>query len=432
MIVAIAVVATLLLSVVAAQGAPLTASSPPPQHWSYSDQKWDNRTSGNGTTAISYSLEAYYGVQDQITATNTSATTVEMMGVQSVVESLQVLGCAPSCNGTPVYELNLSYLGTSNETQYLNFTTNATVNEPAATANATPAVALGITNASSYGQQRLSERSAATFGNWTRVRTLNESATSRFAVSFSPALGLIPWNLSKNLTWSSMSSYVASGGWTESYSATASGHGRSTTRSGNSSGSVNRSGTESVMGKYFVAGPSARTGNRTVSYIGLRYHGPFDFDGRLFMTAIGSDLFAGATSNWTVGAHPAYGNLSPVVATVVAEHATPVGTSGSGPAGPGGTATPPTPGTPPPTGGGAGPGTGSPGAPTPPLGTPNPVSQPTQNGPTVISPNSAPSHVSVLGNLGAFLLPLGALVLLGGVVGIAVVARQRGRGGARP
>ena len=442
MIVAVAVVGTLLVSVVAADATPVVASAAPPQHWSYSYQKWDNRTSGNNSTAVSYTVAAYYSFQDQITATNTSATTVEMMGVQSVLETLDVLGCAPSCTGphVPMYTYNLSVVGTSSKTQYLNFTTNASVSETTGTANTTRAPALGITNASSSGQQQLTERSTTTLGNRTIVRTLNETAASHAAVAFTPALGLIPWNLTKNLTWSSRSAFVASGGWTSSFVATLSSKGYTSTHSGNDSGTVNRTGNESVRGKYFAAGPTPRGGNRTVSWIGLRYRGPFDFDNSLFMTAIGSDLFAGATANWTVGARPAYGNVSPVVGTVITEHAAPAPGSGTGTPAPGSgsgtspvTNPAPNPVTNPVTSPGTGPvtspspGTGT--SPAPVVGSPGSGTAPTSNAPTVSAPTPLSGHAITFGSL---LLPIGALALVG--IGAAVVfaARRGSRGRARP
>jgi hypothetical protein len=445
---AVAGVAILLLSAVPAQATTVTATATPPQHWSYSYQWWENRTSGN-SSAISYSFQAYYGLQDQITATNTSATTTEMMGVRTVVETLNVTACAPQCR-QPSYYLNLTFQGSSTLVQYLNFTTNATVYEPTSTAVTSPAAALGITNASAARAQQLNERSTVTVGGRTSTMTLNETYNSRLLVAFTPPLGLIPWNLSANLTWHSQSAYVASSAWNSSTTATRTVNGNTTTRTGNSSGAVSRAGNESVAGKVYVVGPINTKNNRTIDWVRLRFHGPYNFDNGLFLTAIGSDLFAGATSNWSVGPAPVTGNLSPALTSVFAEHAAPAPTSG--PTGTPTTGTPttgtPTTGTPggPTTVTGTGPTTVAPpsststptGPQTPSQGTASPgtpTSQgtaPTQGASTSASPRASGGPAGALGNLGALLLPIGALLVLTGTTAALVVARRRTRGGTRP
>jgi hypothetical protein len=446
---AVAVVGMLLGTSAFAQASPVPTGQAPPQHWYYAYQNWTNRTTGNGSAALTYSVQSYVDITEQITATNTSATTVEMMGVQQVVRNLNVTACSPNCTA-PRYVTVLTYRGLADRTQFLNFTTNASVLEPAGTANATAAPALGITNASAYGQQTLTERSTTTMGNRSLARTLDETSSSRYAIVFSPALGLIPWNLSKNLTWDSHSAFSAVGGWNVSYTATGSGNGRTWTHNGTSSYTVNRTGHESVYGKYHLVGPSARTGNKTIGVIGLRYRGPFNFDGGLFMTAIGSDLFAGATANWTVHAHAVYGNVSPVVSSVVAERLAPTPSSGSG--GGGSTSTPPTTGGSGTSGGSAptgGSGTGtspvtgpvttpvtspggtSPVVPPPSSSSPSPVASPSSSTPAAPSASTGPAAAS--GGLGALLIPLATIVLVSGAaVGVVVAARRADGGRSRP
>ncbi|HTT25789.1 MAG TPA: hypothetical protein VMH90_02345 [Thermoplasmata archaeon] len=406
----------LLLTSLGASAAPAPMGASPPQQWTYASQGWDNR-SGNvshGPFNVSYSVEAYYLAQYGVTATNTSATTTEMQGIRNLTMTYALMVCSPNCSA-PQYSQNLTLTSWEQQVQFLNFTTNATVDE-----NGTAAPALGITNVSASSTSALWETGTNAWGNHSSTMTLNMSQVSTFSVQFAPALGLVPWNLSQNLTWNSTSAFNASGGWNDSYSTSGAWGGSSYTRNGTYSGTVNRSGRESVWGKDFG---NHTWQNASTVILGLRYHGPFDFDNGLFMTAVGSDLFQGATANWTVFTHPGFSDASEAVTAVYAEHApsaAPTGpssgstsggtdTTGTGTASgsSGGTSTPPggTSGVTPPIVG------------TPPSQIPSPSPAPVAQPST---PSSSPTHST---SSASWLLPLLGVLAGVGVVGAVAASR---------
>ncbi|HEV2166632.1 MAG TPA: hypothetical protein VGS23_06640, partial [Thermoplasmata archaeon] len=308
------VLALLLASAFAAQAAVAPSGASPPQIWSHSGQFWYNNSSvrNNSRFSVSYNVSEFYGFNDVITATNTSNTTTEMQGQRWVNDSLVAAWCVPNCTA-PRYTESVTVRGWRQASQFLNLTTAATVYE-----NGTAAPALGITNASARGTGNLTETWTVTYGNRSFSENLSESQLSYYSVQFQHALGLIPWNLSTNLTWNATSAYTATGGWNDSFSYGASYNGSMWGRSGSYSGQVNRTGSESLWGRDFG---NASIHNRSVVLVGLHFRGPLGFDNDLFMTAVGSDLFQGATANWSVYSHPAYDMAGRAVTGVYTEQA---------------------------------------------------------------------------------------------------------------
>jgi hypothetical protein len=288
----IGTMALLLISSLGADAGPLPTASPP-QTWTSGSQYWNNssRTIQGYFGNVSTVGHIHYSIASQITATNTSNTTTQLQGWEWVNRTLSSTSCSPNCTA-PMFTYNWSYGSDELVVQFLNLTTNATVYS-----NGSAMAALGVTNASARTTEGLTETESASsaWGNYSFNETSNEVAF--YGVDFVTPLGLIPWNLTANSSWEDRANYTAQGGWNDSF--TASSHWGNMTRSYNRTFAytVNRTGTEWAGGRDF--GSHVGAGNKTVVRIGLRFGGPFNFDNNLFMTAIGSDLFQGATANWT-------------------------------------------------------------------------------------------------------------------------------------
>ncbi len=330
----------LIVSSFAVSATPVAASSGAPQVWTSSAQWWYNNTTTVNSSrgwasgiSGSYAIALHYSVQDVVTATNTSSNTTELQGQLWVNESLTVSACRPNCT-SPSYEQNYSYVGAEYQVQYLNLTDAASVD-----LNGSAVAALGVTNASAWSQSTLAASSSyglnARVYNWTTHNattkwisfssSYTESQLAYYGVSFATPLGLLPWNASAGEHWNSTSAFTAAGGWNDSVTANYSSAGGLWSGSGGwnwgSSGTVNGTGRESVRGADL--GNVTGANNTTLTGFSLRFRGPFNFDNNLFMTAIGSDLFSGATSGWTVQSRPGYGSAGTPVSSVYKDHLEP-------------------------------------------------------------------------------------------------------------
>ncbi len=292
------VVLTALVLPVIAPGldaAPTTATSGgAPQEWAYGAQHWSNTSVQflDGT----YTSKAYFGWQVVITETNTSATTQEIEGVRTIGVSYFAEYCRPNCT-SPNATANLTLRAHEQQTAFVNLTDNATVYERTSGfgGTSTAVSALGISDASVSSLGALDESYSIARGSHAGASgTLNVTESAQMAVVFTPALGIAPWNVSKGDSWNSTSAFSASGGWTTTYAHSDSLQGVSGSQSGNASGQLNRSGSESVNGRDLGNLTLANGANVTVVVVG--YLGPFAFGDGLFVTSGASDLFASSTA----------------------------------------------------------------------------------------------------------------------------------------
>jgi hypothetical protein len=281
---------------------PLTQAAPvaqvgngngPPQQWAYGAQTWKNVTY-NGTNYV-YDGRAYFGWEVVLTATNTSASTTQLEADRTVGISYFVQYCSPDC-GAPKVLGNLSLRAWQHQVEFANLTANATVYE-----NGTAAVALGLSNGSDNLAAGLAEASQVVRnGVVTRAGTLNVARQASAQVSFTPALGLVPWNAATNLSWNSTSTFSASGERQDSYNYTQTLGGQTSSGADQSNATLARTGTESIRGRD-VGNVTLRDGE-TSTGIALVAQGPFDLDDGLFVASHDANLFGGATQNWTIRA----------------------------------------------------------------------------------------------------------------------------------
>jgi hypothetical protein len=303
--VSMAVLAALVIPAFApgATAAPLTAATAgSPQQWAYGGQRWANTSVsfGNGT----FTSRAYFGEQVVITETNTSATTRELEGVRTIGVSYFAQFCAPDCT-SPTFSANLSLQAWQQLSAFVNLTTNATVYEVSSGPNGTVmtgVAALGIENASSSARGQLNESYSIVRGSHAGMKgSLDVNRRASMGVTFSPALGIVPWNVSSGQSWNSTSAFAAQGGRNDSYSFMDDLRGVTTTSFATTSGSVSRSGTESLRGKDL--GNVTLNNGATPTVIVLGYSGPFVFGDGVFLTTAEADLFGGAGAGWSVHAY---------------------------------------------------------------------------------------------------------------------------------
>jgi hypothetical protein len=271
----------------------LSANASQTQQWAYGGAKWVN-VSLQLSNAV-YDSHAFFGWQVVVTATNTSNTTVMLEEQRTMAASLFAQYCSPSC-ASPRATGNLSIRGSESDTGFANVTGTATVYE-----NGPASPAVGLLDASSHSGANLSESYSLKLGNASASGSLDLSGASHAAVSFAPALGLVPWNLAPGLSWNSTAAYSASGAWSLVYNWThVSIFGTTTTGSGSPTGSVAGNGTVALNGTDL--GPLTLANGRTVPVVVLLISGPFDCVDGVILVPHGWAVFGTASHTWATGA----------------------------------------------------------------------------------------------------------------------------------
>lgn len=275
---------------------PMGSGGSAAQQWAYGGQDWVNVTAhlGNAT----YDEHAFFGWQVIFTATNTSATTVELEAQRTMAASLYAQYCQPNCSSPNVFG-NLSVTGWEKDVGFANFTTQSSVTEMG---SAVPAV--GIVNASATTSGNLSEslRLSVTgpMGSHSASGSLSVAGHAAASVAFSPSLGLVPFNVSKGDTWNSSAPFAAHGSWALAYAYQRSGFlGGNISGSGSPSGSVNASGNVSLNGED-LGNMTLRNG-LTVPVIALEIQGPFDDVDGVILVPHDSEIFSAGLHDWAHG-----------------------------------------------------------------------------------------------------------------------------------
>ncbi|MCI4349419.1 MAG: hypothetical protein L3J93_04295 [Thermoplasmata archaeon] len=288
-----------LPSLAAPVGATPTTGPGAPQQWAYGAKVWENHSAVGQFGQ--YNSSAFFGWDVVINLTNTSATTVEIHGVRTVALHYDVRYCRPNCT-SPNATATMSVRAWQQDSAYVNLTSTATVYVHGANNSSVAASALGLANASASGRGNLSESYKILRGTTTLASgRLLVARASHLTVDFSPALGLVPWNLSSGEIWNASSAFTALGGWNDSYSYLNTVHGVTSTGSGNASGAVSHAGQVDLRGA--DRGSYTLRNGRNVTVIVLAVSGPFELRDGFFLAPAGSDLFGGATSDWAVRAY---------------------------------------------------------------------------------------------------------------------------------
>jgi hypothetical protein len=295
-----ALVAVLMLPglVAPASAAPVATSGAAVETWAYGAEKWVNVTYDLGNA--SYSAQAFFGWQVVYTATNTSATTVELEAQRTMAGSYVAQLCAPSCANPSTGQGNLSITGWEKDVGFANLTTTAQV-----TVNGSSQPAVGLANASTQVSGNLTEKLGFmyTAGNVTIAASsaLFVQGAAHASVAFAPALGLVPDAPTAGETWNSSAAFSASGGWSvqANYYHTSI-FGITSSAAFSPSGSVQASGDVTLMGGDL--GTVTLNNGATVPVIVLAWTGPFDDVDGVLLVPHDFDLFANSDHSWSADA----------------------------------------------------------------------------------------------------------------------------------
>lgn len=273
------VVATLLaLTLSPALVASARASPSPSSTWEAPPTSWalgGETELGVALTVndVSFTLGSIAGADIIFSATNTSVNVTELTLNRTVVASVGEAFFAPNAQWIYAYRL-VEY-----DAAYANVTDAATVT----LGNGQHVPALGVLNESTVSEVSLQVVLVGTINNHTIKDSLTVVGFERTAVSFSPALGLFPLNLSWATFWRSSALATGAAAWNITWSSVNQGwNGVTSNRNGSISGTWSRAAEVCLFGQ---ASGWYSGWNDQVNRAGvlLSVTGPFDlYSGFLF------------------------------------------------------------------------------------------------------------------------------------------------------
>ncbi|MCI4326872.1 MAG: hypothetical protein L3K16_04465 [Thermoplasmata archaeon] len=266
-----------------------TSAAAAVQEWGYGGSHWANST-GTISNDTTVAIHAYLGVQVVVREVNTSATTFELTANRTMVLDYFALYCHPSCTN-PGVSANISVRAWEVARGSDNFTTAGQVVGPNG-----PVAAIALVNSSVSASANLTESTAynvsGPFATHRGTQYFSIHSSANAAVSLSPALGLVPENLSSTPNWAAVSAFAAQGEWSwGSVYAHVPLSGLPSHTSDSGSGAVNRSGNLTLTGTDL--GPIGLRGGLAASAVRIAIVGPFAFRDGLILVPIGADLFGG-------------------------------------------------------------------------------------------------------------------------------------------
>ena len=284
-VLSVATMALMALAVVPllASSASASAVSPsvvaPSAEWAFGGEGWDSGHFG----PITWNASA--GAVVIFSATNTSSTTTELQANRTVAVSVSVAYAAPGTS----WKYDLKAVETDHA--YANVTTAASVT----LANLSVVPALGVLNASLHANASLRASLVGVVGNLSASDYLNVSGWATSQVAFTPALGLVPLNLSGVTSWASIANASGSAAWNVTWGYTNHGwNGTSATYSGDLNGTWSTT-TEVVLVGH-VAGPFAHwVDHKLRTAIAVALSGPFDLYAGVLLVPHAFDLFGSAS-----------------------------------------------------------------------------------------------------------------------------------------
>lgn len=156
---------------------------------------------------------ASYGFSTILTQTNTSNSTYSLTENHTVGVSLQLTYCQPNCTSAR-FTAQFDARAWEQWTNVALLTTAGSVT----LANGTSVPALALLQSSTQAAANLSESLTVGANGTTRlVDELFVAVAANASIGFSPALGLIPLNMSSVQSWSASSEFTSMGSWQASY-----------------------------------------------------------------------------------------------------------------------------------------------------------------------------------------------------------------------
>ena len=255
--------------------------------WAYGGQGW---SSGGFTVGkVSLTWNSSVGVDVVINATNTSANVTELTVTRTIVATVTATYTGPFTTWT--YNLK----AVEDDLGHANVTNAATV----VLADSSKVPALGLLNASLYGNATVKASLLGSAANKTVSDYLNVSGWARAQVAFAPALGLIPLNLTGVTAWNSTANASGSAAWNVSWSYVNHGwNGTTAAKSGDFNGTWSTTTEVTLFGH--LGGAYARwIDHVTRTAVALSLAGPFDLYAGVLLIPHHFDLFHGAGSAYS-------------------------------------------------------------------------------------------------------------------------------------
>ncbi len=285
----VAVVALLALAVVpalaaTASAAPVAAGAAPAGGsggWAYGGHASLGVYLHDG--GLTYSLNASAESDVIYHATNVTANITELSANRTVVLSLTESITGANASGTYTFKL------AEDDQAYANVTNAAQVSLE----DGSTVAALGLINASVHADVTLAAALQVSYAGAHMSDYLNASGWAHGAVSLSPALGLIPLNLTDVTGWEASALASGSAAWNISWAWVDHGwNGTSGAKSGYISGSWSTSTEVTVLGAIGPVYPHW-SDHRVRAGVGLTLSGPFDLYGGIILVPHGFDLLDG-------------------------------------------------------------------------------------------------------------------------------------------
>jgi hypothetical protein len=235
-LVAIALVPT-VAGTASASPAP-AATADPSNQWAYGGVGYSNNTLVVGSATLTWN--ATFGWAVIFTKTSTGPNTTELEEQRTV--GINVMATYSGPYGSAMY----TYHGQEVDVAFANLTNASTVYINGGT---TAVPALGLLNDTTFVSGKIAEAISLTHDGVTKTASLNVMATADIAATFTPALGLIPLNLTGVNEWNSTATITPVGTWNITWAWANNGFGNST---GSGSGGAN--GTAGVAGTVDLTG----------------------------------------------------------------------------------------------------------------------------------------------------------------------------------
>jgi len=226
----------LLAGTASASPAPLATADSTSNQWAYGGVGWSNNTLIYGTTELTWN--ASFGWTVIFTATNTSANTVQLEEQRCVGVDITAKLTSPTTTATYTFH------GQEVDVAFANLTNDSVVYEGGV---AVPAI--GVLNVSTNSSAALAESLSVTSHGTTKSASLDVTASAQTDVQFSPALGVIPLDLTDDSEWNSTATVTPTASWDISYAWTNNGFNGQT-----GSGSKTVTGTLSTPGTVNLTG----------------------------------------------------------------------------------------------------------------------------------------------------------------------------------
>ena len=286
-----------VLTSASAEAAPLSGSASSSGTWSYGIVKTITVPLQHAGGGWMYTGNATFGYTVTIYENATSSTTFELTVYRTMGFAYDVRFCYLSC-GSPPQWANQSFRIYEATATFANFTTAGSVLE-----NGTSEVpALALENTTSFLHANVTESTDAFLPAAGQMGPhlgyLSADLTANAAVNFTPALGLIPVDLSSGSTWDSSSDFTALGAaaWSYYYAmhrpvgpftlGPVSGH-----------ESLSANGSVDVEGSY-ATDSTFQYGGSTYPAIVLTISGPFDVREGVIFVPTSVDVFGSSSQPW--------------------------------------------------------------------------------------------------------------------------------------